>query len=522
MSEEHAVIYARVSTVRQTKDGSGLASQAARCAEYARFKGMRVIATFEDSKSGALIDRPGMKAMLTYLRKHRKDRITVIIDDVSRLARSIRAHVELREAIAATGAKLVSPNLEFSDDCDSILQENILATMSQHMRQKNAEQTKNRRRSRMLNGYWVHFAPRGYKYTNGAQGGRVLVRDEPLASIIAEGLERYASGAFTLKAEMKRFFESFPEFPKNGKGCVTDQEVDRILNRVVYAGYIESQIMDISLRPAKHAGLISLETYQKIQDRQNKKAVAPARKNLDEAFPLRGSVFCGDCGKPMTGCYSKGRTNTYPYYSCFSKGCNAFSKSIRREDLEAQFENILGTLTPSPALHGVVSKMVKTWWSYRHDQLSARTSSCRREAQRLSEKIEQAMDRLIESDSPSLQIRFEAKIKTLETERAVLLEQASATPKARSYDEALRTVMTFLASPCKYWKNGTLKDRHVVLKLAFPQGLIYCRNQGLRTAQTPSLFGFLGVGSAKTELAEREGFEPPVGMNPQRFSRPPH
>jgi hypothetical protein len=170
----------------------------------------------------------------------------------------------------------------------------------------------------MLNGYWVHFAPRGYKYADCPTGGRVLVRDEPLATIIADGLERYASGAFGLKAELMRYWQKFPEFPK------------------------------------------------------------------------------GDCGKPMTGCYSKGRTNTYRYYYCFSKGCNAFSKSIRREDLEAQFENILGSLTPSPALHGVVNKMVKTWWSYRHEQLSARTLSCRREARRLSEKIEQAMDRLLE------------------------------------------------------------------------------------------------------------------------------
>jgi site-specific DNA recombinase len=74
--------------------------------EYARFKGLRV-ETFEDSKSGALIERPGMKAMLSYLRKHRKAGVTVIIDDISRLARGMLAHLDLRDAISATRAKLV-------------------------------------------------------------------------------------------------------------------------------------------------------------------------------------------------------------------------------------------------------------------------------------------------------------------------------------------------------------------------------------------------------------------------------
>ena len=103
----------------------------------------------------------------------------------------------------------------------------------------------------------------------------------------------------------------------------------------------------------------------------------------------------------------------------------------------------------------------------------------RREAQRLSEKIEQAMDRLLDCDSPSLQTRFEAKIKTMETERAVLLEQASAAPNGRTFDESLRTAMRFLADPWNLWTNGALKDRHAVLKLAFPQGLRYSRIQGL-------------------------------------------
>lgn len=92
----------------------------------------------------------------------------------------------------------------------------------------------------------------------------MLVRNEPLVGHIAEGPEGYASGRFQLRAEVKRFFEQFPEFPKNAKGEVSNEHVNRILSRVIYAGHIQSDIMDVSLRPAQNEPLISLATFQKI------------------------------------------------------------------------------------------------------------------------------------------------------------------------------------------------------------------------------------------------------------------
>jgi hypothetical protein len=48
---------------------------------------------------------------------------------------------------------LKSPTIEFGEDSDSILVENLLASVSQHQRQKNSEQTVNRMRARTMNGY---------------------------------------------------------------------------------------------------------------------------------------------------------------------------------------------------------------------------------------------------------------------------------------------------------------------------------------------------------------------------------
>lgn len=188
-SSDRAVIYCRVSSVAQLQKGHGIASQETRCREFARMKGYEVVQVFTDEAvSGGLIDRPGIRTMLTFLRAKRKEGdFVVIIDDISRLARDIKAHLELRAAIATAGARLESPSVEFGEDSDSILVENLLASVSQHQRQKNAEQTRNRMRSRALNGYWPFISCIGYHHISKPGEGRVLVRDEPLASIIQEG-----------------------------------------------------------------------------------------------------------------------------------------------------------------------------------------------------------------------------------------------------------------------------------------------------------------------------------------------
>ena len=133
-----AVTYVRVSSQTQISKGHGLGSQETRCREFARQRGFEVCQVFKDEGvSGELIDRPGMQTMLKFLRQNKRmQEHVVIIDDISRLARGLEAHLRLRTEISVAGAKLESPSVEFGDDSDGRLVENLLASVSQHARQK--------------------------------------------------------------------------------------------------------------------------------------------------------------------------------------------------------------------------------------------------------------------------------------------------------------------------------------------------------------------------------------------------
>lgn len=174
-TKQIAVIYARVSGTKQVREGDGLASQETRCREFASYKKYDVVRVFADDMSGKFAKRPQMDAMLSFLRKNRKQNPVVIIDDISRLARGLEAHMQLRASISKAGGQLESPSIEFGDDPDSIMVENLLATVAQHQREKNGQQTINRMRGRMMNGYWSFYPPVGYHFEKVDGYGKLAV-----------------------------------------------------------------------------------------------------------------------------------------------------------------------------------------------------------------------------------------------------------------------------------------------------------------------------------------------------------
>ena len=506
-----AVIYCRVSSAKQTVRGDGLGSQETRCREFAKYKGYEVVDVFRDDSSGSLTTRPGMQAMLSFLSANRKEPHAVIIDDISRLARGLMAHFELRVKIGDAGGVLVSPSIEFGEDSDSQLVENLLASVSQHQRQKNGEQTVNRMRARVQNGYWVFQAPVGYRCERVSGQGKVLVRDEPNASVLQEALEGYASGRFETQVEVKRFLERQPSFPKDLPGGeIRNQRIYDMLTRVIYAGYIEAPKWNVSLRKGQHEGLISFETFEKIQARLKGTAKAPARKDISEDFPLRGFVLCNDCQKPLTACWSQGKKQKYPYYLCPTKGCRSYRKSIKREVLEGEFEGVLQSLQPTEGLFALVKTMFRDAWDARLAQASEVAKGVKSNIKQLDKQIDQLLDRIVEASNGSVVSAYEKRVAKLEREKALAEEQLAQSGKPRhTFEESFEHAMRFLASPWIIWENSDLALKKTVLRLAFAEPLPYCRNEGLRTPNLALPFKVLGnFCSNKCEMAHLRGFEP--------------
>ncbi len=506
-----ALVYCRVSTTKQVIEGGGLDSQELRCRQYAERNGYVVENVFPDDASGGgdYMNRPGMVSLLNYLDVNSKTNYVVIFDDLKRFARDTVFHWQLRSQLAQYGATVECLNFKFEDTPEGQFMETMMAANGQLERQQGRRQTKQKMKAQLEMGYWQFPVPKGYQFIGTkSDSGKILLK-EPVASIVREALVGFSQGRFQTKAEVQRFLQECPEYPRGASGRVSAQTVHDMLTYVFYAGYLEYPAWGVSRRLAKHEALISFETYLKNQEILQGRAKAPKRADINADFLLRGFVDCR-CSKPLTAYWAKGRNKRYPYYQCQNKQCEFFGKAIKRDVIETEFGEILKSMTPTTKVISIVERMFKSLWKHRSLQQGERVKTLQAQERKIDTEIARLLDRIVETTSDSVIKNYERKIEKLEDEKIVLQEKMAKTGSPlRGLSESYRTGLEFLENPYKIWVKGPLENQHAVLKMAFSDRLTYVPNDGYRTAKTTLPFKVLrGFSESINEMVGRDGFEP--------------
>ena len=189
-----------------------------------------------------------------------------------------------------------------------------------------------------------------------------------------------------------------------------------------------------------------------------------------------------------------------------------YRKSIKRDELEGEFEELLSRLEPSGGLFKIVRAMFKDAWEMRAAQATEVVAELKANVRTLDKQIDQLLDRIVETGNTSVVRAYEKKVAKLEREKALAQEKLAETGKPRhTFEESFEHALNFLASPCKIWKKAGLLGRKTVLRLAFSQPLPYCRKKGLRTPDLAFPFKALaGLSTPKSEMARPGGLEPPT------------
>ena len=521
-----ALIYCRVSGKKQTKEGAGLDSQEYRCRQYAAAKGYEVEEVFPDDVSGGgdFMNRPGMVALIAYMDARPTERFVVIFDDLKRYARDVEFHLKLRREMLARGAVRECLNFNFEDSPEGKFNEIISAAAGELERLQMARQNKQKAMARVEQGYAVRSVPPvGFKYVSAKGGGKVLVHDEPYAAIIREALEGFATGRFQTQSEIARFLEAQPDYPKDRPdGTIRQETVRRMLKQILYGGYVSAPSWGISMREAKHDGIVSKETFWRIQDRLKERPMAPARKDRSDDFPLRGAVLCSSCGYALTGGWCRGKVKPYPYYFCHHHGCSERSKTIPVAKLHAAFEAILQSLRPSRPYLEIITAMFEQAWHAQADRVADTAKAHARKAQEIEAEIGQVVDRMMEVTNPRALKAFEDRIEILEKDKLRALEMASEKPAPQHpFGEMFEHTLRFLANPYECWKIGGSDARNLVVRLAFKRPLGYSRKTGCLNTEKSSVFSLLeDILMLGKSVVPRGRFELPTSPLPRECSTP--
>jgi site-specific DNA recombinase len=508
---KHAVIYCRVSSEKQVKEGHGLQSQEKSCRNYAEYHGYEVMEVFYDEGiSGGVFDRPALQKLFTLIRGSDK-KINVLVDSINRVARDIVIHRKIMELVKSLGAELIFTNMKLEDTAEGHMLESIMAVTAEYEREANKQRVLRMMKARIESGYWTFGFPPGYKFDEVPGHGRLLVRDEPKATIIIQAIEGYATRRFLTQSDVRNFLQS-KKFHHRGKpGVVHLEQVKRMLTQILYTGKIEYLKWGVLLRDGHHEPLISYATYLKVQQRLKEKVKEFANYDISKDSPLRGFLLCAKCGRPFTASWSKNHSGKrFPYYRCNTPGCEFKNKSINRNTVHDEFHQLLKLSKPNIKIQNLLKKIVKEQYDIRVKEHSKSLNNNKKKAKELDTIIDSLVDRMSKCYEDLVIRRLEQKIANLERQRQLLeFESHGAKNSFPVFETAFDTVAIFIHNIDREWHKGDLRQKKMVQYLVFPECIPYTKGKGFGTAPKSLLFELTGRnGSDKVGLVEVAGIEP--------------
>lgn len=325
-----AIIYSRVSTDAQERDGTSLDTQERACAEFAAERGWQVVRRIRDAGSGASLDREGLGELRAALRKG--EATAVVAYAVDRLSRSQNHIGILFDEFEGAGAKLEFVTERFEDTAVGRFILAARAFIAEVEREKIAERTTRGKEERARGGRIPQATGRGmygYHYDSGT--GRRVINGEQ-APTVRRVFEDFAAGGSIIGITNALNEEAIPAYTGGKWSAWTVKNMLRnpgYTGRTIYRRTKTRHRRDpstgrrrrvVEVRdpsqwieiPDATPAIVPQQLFDAVQTRLlDPERRSAAKRKYD--YPLSGVVRCAHCRSAMVGQTSLGK---YRYYRC--------------------------------------------------------------------------------------------------------------------------------------------------------------------------------------------------------------
>ena len=341
-ARKQAVIYARVSSKEQEKEGFSIPAQLKLLKEYAAAQRFKVAQEYVDVETAKATGRAAFGEMVEYLKSHPSIR-ALLVEKTDRLYRNLKDWVTVDELdieihFPKEGAVLSRESRsgeKFMHGIKVLMAKNYIDNLSEEARkgmQEKAEQ-----------GIWPTKTPLGYRNITGPDGKKIIVTDPAVAPVIAKLFEWYASGQYSVREATVRVREIGLVHRKSGTK-VPVSTVNAILRNRLYCGRFEWNGKQYQ---GSHEAIVSVELWERVQGVMDGR-LAKKHRRMTRDFAFSGLIACHTCGCAVVGEIKKER---YVYYHCTGHAdkcqgnpATCRRKYVREEVLEKQFAELLGRL----------------------------------------------------------------------------------------------------------------------------------------------------------------------------------
>lgn len=508
---QKAVIYIRVSTDEQAVNGLSLQGQEKSAREYCRNNNIEVAEVFCDAgESAKTANRPQLIASIKYCTEHYKEIDYYLVWKFDRLARKVYDAAVIDATLQKLGIQLCSATEPINDSPIGSLTKTMLAGFAQFDNDVRAERSTSGVRRRIEQGGWPHMAPLGYKNFTDSLRRPTLVQTEQ-APLIAKWLREYIKGGYT-KRGMNQLAWDMGIRSKQGKRISYQQSI-YMLSNPVYAGLVFSKMIPEPIE-GLHDGVIKISEHEAILERLEGRKKASNGMAATQEWPLRSSfVKCADCGESVTGSSPKGRTKNYPMYHCPKCRSKTVGHrvSVSRDRLHDEFEELLGSVTPSEATLKLFRSQVVKKWQDAHKEQRVEQQTLRKNLDKLKDRKERVINLFIDGNlTPDEKLEQTSKIdaEILRTE----LKLNEANDEVVSSEVLIDFGINMIQSAPKLWRIADDVERQRLQTAIFPEGLTYDFVKGFGITKTGDLY--LSIARFADVTAESSNVVGAVGVEP--------
>jgi DNA invertase Pin-like site-specific DNA recombinase len=447
-----AVIYARVSSEEQKKEGFSIPAQLDLLHAYAAEHHIEVVKEFVEAETAKQAGRYQFNEMLKFLKKN-KGVTSILCEKTDRLYRNFTDYVLLDENKTGYSVYFVKEGNILSPTSSSYEKfvHGLKVLLAKNFIDNLREETQKGRLKKVQEGYYIGQVPYGYKKIN----KNTTVINEEEAPFVRRAFELYAGGMSLEAVRWKLKEEGF--IYKSSNKVISRGQLGKMLHNLGYIGIINFNENNYT---GKHEPIISNALFEMAQKSAKKDNKPLTRNKRSHAF--LGLIKCGKCGCTVT--IEPPKRNGVIYYHCTgSKGeCDQKRKNVREEVIMPQLDNAVRAVSLVQKHIDYIKKGLRESLKDKQEFTEELRTNLQAEEDKIRRRIDKITDEYYE-DKVSADFYNEKRIKwTHDLEEIMIKLEALHNTEKKLYEEGVRIIETLKNAYWLYQRQNNSEKREML------------------------------------------------------------
>lgn len=459
-----AVLYARVSSTRQEKEGFSIPAQIKFLREYALKNDIEIVGEFVEAETAKKAGRAEFNRMVDYLQQHEDERI-ILVEKVDRLYRNLPDYGTI-DNIKGLEIHFVKENEILSENSRSGIKFmiGIRVLMAKQYVDNLAEESAKGLNERIEQGYAL-YPPLGYMYGNDGTHKHAIIKDPERAEYAVRAFNLFVYENLSASSINNILYEEGLRNPGGNK--YADSTIQRMFKNPMYVG---DYIYQRKLYPnGKHEPLISRKLFQLAQEKLNN--ANDTTRQHDVEFPYIGLFKCGVCGCSYTAERKvKASGKEYIYYHCTGKGkiktCKKTSY-INESKIDKFIIEILKNLENLPqSLINEIKDSLKEIHDLKNEYSNTTQDNIYKRIKEIDRMIQNGYKRMLRSNNDMENELWNQTYTELRAEKEQLMDKLSCINKADDdFYKQSDLILKFCKNASKIFMEATPSEKRTICEI---------------------------------------------------------